>query len=490
MNKIYTKICEFKYGTDKYLLLIDNDHKQFFLKILEDGRYSYVTDNELIKLCRIFSKRPVGYNAKKDKVKLIPKIISLAAGGAIVLNLTTCNYLYSMFNSYEKLNNSYKSNDTKKNYSVSDTIENNYSGSDTTSPSETTDYSDKKIKELLDSISTTEEKRYVDGELKIDSYIESPFSQNVYIFETQYLDNYLHNKKSDVTIDTIRKTIQSNNKISDRFKKLLNTYCDYLSSEYPDVDLRIFNYNLKTLEVVEGDKWDLLSASLSADSYGCYRKDENKIYVIKDYEYTSGTWEYQVIMHEFSHVLRCGWWNIDGKDMKVVFEDSDFFGSTIEEAMNSIFTIKMYDKEEQDIAYQLQSNYLQLILENMDNYKLSDYVNYNISYFEKKLNEYNQSEDAVKILALIETQYKDYHDDSIEIEQKEFYPIYDYIANMVYKNNLYAGMSYDEAKNVCDYMVSRMTFDVPTEYNIDIEHIYQHFNEYCTSLGISNSLSR
>lgn len=480
MNKIYTKICEFKYDNGKYLLLIDNNHKQFFLKILEDGRYSYVTDNELIKLCKIFAKRPIGYNAQKDKCKLIPKIISLAAGGAIVLNLTACNYLYNIFNSYENSNSSYKSNNTKDSYSVTD-INNS---------SETTDYSEKKIKELLDSVSITEEKRYVDGELKIDTFIESPFSQNVYIFDTQYLDSYLHNKKSDVTIDTIKKNIESNSKINDRFKKLLYTYCDYLISEYPDIDLRIFNYNLQTLEVVEGDKWDLLSASLSADSYGCYRKDENKIYVIKDYEYTPGTWEYQVIMHEFSHVLRCGWWNVDNKDIKVSFEDSDFFGATIEEAMNSIFTIKMYDKEEQDIAYQLQSNYLQLILENMDNYKLSDYVNHNISYFEKKLNEYNQNEDAVKILALIETQYKDYHDDSIEIEQKEFYPIYDYIANMVYKNNLYTGMSYDDAKNVCDYMISRMTFDVPAEYNIDIDHIYQYFNEYCNSLGISNSLSR
>lgn len=465
MNKIFSEVCNFKYKNFKYKLFVDSNNRIFFLKLLSNNQLSYVTEEELVELQRIFCKKSLAFNVGKNKVSFIPKIISLASATAIVLTLQSCKsldnkYTYGNINSYD--------------YDADKTIS----------------YTENDIPSLEDSIATAEEKTYKDGKLVVDDVYKSDLFNYIYVYDLSYLDEALGNKKSDVTATEIKQMISNNNEISAKYKELLYTFTDNLVREYPDVDLRVFYENLKTLAVVECDKNELMINSLSADSSGCYRKDRNKIYVLKDYVYEPGTWDYQVIMHEFSHVLKSGNWDINDKNVVVSFESVSTNGEIIGEALNSIFAVRMYDKDEQDIAYQLQSNYLQLILENMDNYKLDDFINKSFTYFESKLNECNNNDDAVKIMTLIKAQYTDYHDDSIEIEQKEFYPIYDYIANMVYRNNLYADMSYDEAKNVCDYMISRMTFDVPTEYNIDIEHIYQHFNEYCTSLGISNSLSR
>lgn len=465
MNKIFSEVCNFKYKNVKYKLFVDSNNRIFFLKLLSNNQLSYVTEEELVELQRIFCKKSLAFNVSKNKVSFIPKIISLASATAIVLTLQSCKsldnkYTYGNINSYD--------------YDADKTIS----------------YTENDIPSLEDSIATAEEKTYKEGKLVVDDVYKSDLFNYIYVYDLSYLDEALGNKKSDVTATEIKQMISNNNEISAKYKELLYTFTDNLVREYPDVDLRVFYENLKTLAVVECDKNELMINSLSADSSGCYRKDRNKIYVLKDYVYEPGTWDYQVIMHEFSHVLKSGNWDINDKNVVVSFESVSTNGEIIGEALNSIFAVRMYDKDEQDIAYQLQSNYLQLILENMDNYKLDDFINKSFTYFESKLNECNNNDDAVKIMTLIKAQYTDYHDDSIEIEQKEFYPIYDYIANMVYRNNLYADMSYDEAKNVCDYMISRMTFDVPTEYNIDIEHIYQHFNEYCTSLGISNSLSR
>mgnify|MGYP004639364273 CR=1 FL=1 len=465
MNKIFSEVCNFKYKNAKYKLFVDSNNRIFFLKSLSNNQLSYVTEEELVELQRIFCKKSLAFNVSKNKVSFIPKIISLASATAIVLTLQSCKsldnkYTYGNINSYD--------------YDADKTIS----------------YTENDIPSLEDSIATAEEKTYKEGKLVVDDVYKSDLFNYIYVYDLSYLDEALGNKKSDVTATEIKQMISNNNEISAKYKELLYTFTDNLVREYPDVDLRVFYENLKTLAVVECDKNELMINSLSADSSGCYRKDRNKIYVLKDYVYEPGTWDYQVIMHEFSHVLKSGNWDINDKNVVVSFESVSTNGEIIGEALNSIFAVRMYDKDEQDIAYQLQSNYLQLILENMDNYKLDDFINKSFTYFESKLNECNNNDDAVKIMTLIKAQYTDYHDDSIEIEQKEFYPIYDYIANMVYRNNLYADMSYDEAKNVCDYMISRMTFDVPTEYNIDIEHIYQHFNEYCTSLGISNSLSR
>lgn len=465
MNKIFSEVCNFKYKNAKYKLFVDSNNRIFFLKLLSNSQLSYVTEEELVELQRIFCKKSLAFNVSKNKVSFIPKIISLASATAIVLTLQSCKsldnkYTYGNINSYD--------------YDADKTIS----------------YTENDIPSLEDSIATAEEKTYKEGKLVVDDVYKSDLFNYIYVYDLSYLDEALGNKKSDVTATEIKQMISNNNEISAKYKELLYTFTDNLVREYPDVDLRVFYENLKTLAVVECDKNELMINSLSADSSGCYRKDRNKIYVLKDYVYEPGTWDYQVIMHEFSHVLKSGNWDINDKNVVVSFESVSTNGEIIGEALNSIFAVRMYDKDEQDIAYQLQSNYLQLILENMDNYKLDDFINKSFTYFESKLNECNNNDDAVKIMTLIKAQYTDYHDDSIEIEQKEFYPIYDYIANMVYRNNLYADMNYDEAKNVCDYMISRMTFDVPTEYNIDIEHIYQHFNEYCTSLGISNSLSR
>ncbi len=457
MNRIFDKVCDFKYKKEKYTMFVDCKNKIFFLKILDDGRYSYITDKELYDLKEIFCKKPIGYNAVKNKVSFIPKIISIASAGAVILTLQGC-----------------KDIDHKYNYNKQDTsIETTY-----------------EVEPLEKTIAIAEEKSYKDGKLQVDSMYKSDLFNYFYVYDLDYLDEALGNKKEDITSVEIKNLIKTNNSISDKFKELLYTFTDNLTTAYPDVDLRVFYENLKTLSVVECNKNDLMLNSLSADSYGCYRKDRNAIYVLEDYEYIPGTWEYQVIMHEFSHVIKTGNWDINGKNVVVSFDSSYTNGEIISEALNSIFTVRMYDKEELDIAYQLQSNYLELMLNNMDNYTLSDYINKSFTYFESKLNEYNQNEDAVRIMSLIKAQYTDYHDDSIEIEQSEFYPIYDYISNMVFKNNLHSGMSYDDAKKVCDYMIYRMTFDVPEEYNIDINHIYEYFDSYCNNLGITSTLSR
>ena len=71
------------------------------------------------------------------------------------------------------------------------------------------------------------------------------------------------------------------------------------------------------------------------------------------------------------------------------------------------------------------------MLECMDNYTLSDYVNHSMTYYAKQLDTYNQDDNyALTILSLMNEQYEDYHDDNRENPQSVYYPIYDYISKM------------------------------------------------------------
>ena len=128
------------------------------------------------------------------------------------------------------------------------------------------------------------------------------------------------------------------------------------------------------------------------------------------------------------------------------------------------------------------------MLECMDNYKIEDYVSHSLSYYANKLDEFNQDDNyATVILELIQAQYKDYHNDLIVVPQEQYYPIYDYVANMYYQKNLNSSMSYLDAVNVTDQLINKIMFDVPEDYNIDIDHFYEHLNAYCNTIGIKTN---
>ena len=64
-----------------------------------------------------------------------------------------------------------------------------------------------------------------------------------------------------------------------------------------------------------------------------------------------------------------------------------------------------------------------MMVESLDNYTYQDFVEHNITYFENELNKQNGDDKAIEMLALINLQYKDYHDKNMEVEQKNFYPL-------------------------------------------------------------------
>ena len=51
-------------------------------------------------------------------------------------------------------------------------------------------------------------------------------------------------------------------------------------------------------------------------------------------------------------------------------------------------------------------------------------------------------------------------------------------------------MSYSEAVNVVDQLITKIMYDVPEDYNIDINHFYEYLDSYCEKLGIETSKAR
>ena len=308
--------------------------------------------------------------------------------------------------------------------------------------------------------------------LSVDTYTETGEgrSRRLSIYDADYLDLFFD--YDSVTAEETKQVVRDNPAITPRFRELLYWYIDAIARKYPEADLRILHYNLQTLEVVETDAHTLAFEALSLDAYGCYKRVENKIYVNQDYEYTPGTWEYQVIIHEFGHAARTIQRSTD--EGTVDIQLSREYLVIPEEALNSLFTVSLFDYEERDIAYQLPSNLFQVILECTDDYTLADYINHSLTYLAHKLDEqtgYNNY--AMNIFRLIDEQRADYMDDKYEREQSVYYPIYDYVCRLYLDKHGAPDMDEAERKALVDELVERVTYDVPADHPLDTEEFYR-----------------
>lgn len=447
----YRKVIEFCYKNYNYVMYLNGKNKHYFLRKV-NNTLLYPTLLELIDLANFFCDIPELLCIKKDnkKTKFIPKVI--INGVTVTLTLSILSLGFSMYKSAERIKE----------------FENNY---------------DEHLAENYLAYNDDE----IDEDLVVDTYLESDWLNYLYIYDMDYLDKYFN--YPNVNIEQLKDVIENNANIPLKYKKLLFDYCNSVIKKYPNIELRVFYENLKSLEVVECSKEELITHTLSVDSYGCYVRTENKIYVLDGYEYEYKTWAYQVIFHEFSHALRTGYY-IDGdKKVKIQVEGQNYSDTVTAEALNSLFTVSLFDYEEKDVAYQLQSNYHKVMIECMDNYSLEDYVQHSISYYAKKLDEFNNDDNyATVILNLIQVQYKDYHSNSISVDPCAYYPIYDYIAKMYFKKNITKDMSYEQALNICNKLVEIITYDVPEDYNIDVDYFYENLENYCNELGIKTNI--
>ena len=456
--KEYTIVGNFYYKNKNFELLLDEEQRYFFLEII-NGQYEYVTLKDYVELINKFANKEdikliLGFKKKeKKKLKLIPRILI----GATAVLLSASLLL--------NINNSKPASYTTD-YTTSSTYTQTIE-----------DKTDQEIDKWLAEINTEM------NNFEVDTVRQS--GRRTLIYDFSELDTVFNNTKEDVRYDTIRETIKSNHNISEKYKSILYSFADNLERQYPTMDLRVWNHNLQTLKILEVSEMEMQTKALSADAYACYRIQENTIYTVAGYDYVPGTWEYQVIIHEIGHTVKTTSTTIDDQEIKTYFKKDSGDATITEEAMNTLFTVRSYDNNEMDLAYQLQSNMIELMVTSMDNYTYQDYIEHNVTYFEQKLNEHNRNDEAVRMIGLIDLQYDDYHNYSIQVDQTQFHDLYDYIAKMYYDANIKPGMSHTELENIKNNFIYKLTYDVPEEYNIDINHLNEYFSTYCQEKGIS-----
>jgi len=134
---------------------------------------------------------------------------------------------------------------------------------------------------------------------------------------------------------------------------------------------------------------------------------------------------------------------------------------------------------EWDIAYQIPSNYLRIMLECMDNYELTDYMNHSDNYFLSCLDQYmGDTNYSTVIWKLIALQREDYANDKIDIPAEDYTPIYDYLCEMYYEKYITEDMTNEQMRKIADELVTKAFYDVPKNYKEDKDYFYEYLESH------------
>lgn len=275
--------------------------------------------------------------------------------------------------------------------------------------------------------------------------------------------------------------LEANIALSETYKEYFSDFIRRIGSRYPDADLSVLYANLETLKVVELDQWAYTTKSMSTTSLGVYFNNENTIYIPEGTVYEEGEFGYQVLIHEFCHAARTRWWDENGTKNRISFKvtQTGTDNTILAEAMNSVFSCSLLNYYEWDIAYQVPSNYLRIMLECMDNYSLSDYMNHSDLYFLKMADEATGYTNYSQVIwKLITLQRSDWERTTIDIPAEEYRPIYDYLCDMYYGKYIRPGMSYDGMKSIADELVYRAFYDAPDGYKTDPDYFYEYLDTW------------
>ena len=143
--------------------------------------------------------------------------------------------------------------------------------------------------------------------------------------------------------------------------------------------------------------------------------------------------------------------------------------------MNNVYSCSLLRYDERDLAYQIPSNYLRIMLECMDNYTISDYFHHGDTWFYAKLDEAaGYTNYARTIWKLINLQRSDWNSDTIDIAEKEYEPIYDFLCRLYYGKYGTEDMTEEDAIALADELAERAFYDAPEGYKLNTDRFYEN----------------
>ncbi len=437
-KKIFTRIATFKFDCSLYEIFIEKNDSIAFLKINNQGKYEFPTYDEFDKLVKYFSNRKnstlLFHNGNHFKCKFIPcinfnrkkKLATVMLSSMLILStMTGCSYPDNNFSSVDKgtIILSYEG-ENPNTTEITPASESNYGFV------ETEDY------ELLESSKIIT--------LYNNKYFDILFGDN--IFPEEELNSH----------------IETNSNIPSNFKSYISQYIIDMHQAYSSLDFRGFNYNLSGLNFVFKKTEDIV---LECGGLAYYDEKTNTMVVSEEIDLESDPLSIVIFRHELGHLFNNFTITKDGYTIKYNFNNAGR-GRYVKEGLDVILTTNPFMSEypleiQENMGYPITTNILRVMIDSLPNYEIEDSVSHNVFYLQNKLNEIMQDDiEASIIIELLEMQWMEYADGTIEVSKDDYEDLYGYVARLYLKANVTENMSQEEILNLSQILKERLCIGV------------------------------
>lgn len=295
----------------------------------------------------------------------------------------------------------------------------------------------------------------------------------------------------DATLEQIREALDANPNINETYKNFIYQYASDLRSLYPDANLAVLHYNLKTLVIEEMTQAQIDKETLSTNSAACYLRYENKICVLEDLDLSRESDDYIILVHELTHAARSLQLDegiaADGYGIDIGFYDYHLMGTHAEEGLITNLAYELQGLGNKAIFYPMLASYYRIILQCID-YTHADFFNHSVNYLVDQMDAFMEEEDyAYQVVAMIEAQMSLRYTPYASVDFRDFQPMYEYLMRMYCKKYLTADMSYSDAQAVFDAFYEEITFNFENmnrKYEISEETFLPTFEACLSQLGI------
>mgnify|MGYP003289291379 CR=1 FL=1 len=526
MEYKFRKIIKFNYKGERYQLFRDNFNKLAFLRIDKDGNYRYPDLNTLFEITSIFAQDNNIMMIKKREskfCKFTPKV--RCAGFLVILSttfLTGCvsnDYLrYRLENNNNSSSVSQESSTETNTSDLDFEFDFDYSSTSNSNSSSSSSTSSSSSSTSSSSSSTNNDTAYIGSGVPdnlpqevLDKYINylapaddeydyrfaNDFEQYQMVDLITARDSSGYEQifgYSDATLEEIRETINNNSNISDKYKEFIYQFACDLRTLYPDCNLAVFRHNLETLIIEEGNQNDINIATLSTTAAACYLRNENKICVLEDINLNRDSDDYIILVHELCHAARSAVYDReDGFHINIGFSSDYKMGTYAEEAIVTNIAYELQGLGRRADFYPMQSSYYRIICECIG-YDGGDFFNHGVNYLIDEMDNFMGDDDyAYQVVAMIDAQAILRYEPYMNVDFRDFRPVYEYVAEMYFTKYITEGMSYDEACVVFDNFydnISHYFENMNRPYQVDEDTFRPTFDSYLEEIGISKGLNR
>lgn len=299
------------------------------------------------------------------------------------------------------------------------------------------------------------------------------------------------------TLQDLYDAIDGNTNLSEKHRTFLRDFSRDWLAMYPDSDLSVFYYNLKTLRITELTDNEIIMRAMSTGVAACYVPRDNELCINKEadiFDRTSN--DYVVMVHELLHVCRGTKTKIDGDAVSISFFESQDMGLYEDEALDTYFALQLQGLDQKAVYYTLQSSYYRQLMPLVD-YDGNDYMNHSVNCFIEKVQEafdrYGIGQEALHYINLIDSQAKEHYKPYSDRDYSDFSELYETQVQIYALQHLSSDMTQEETDQAFEEFWEDITFNfenLPDPYpTMKKEEYRPYWDAYVQSLQGNGSIS-